>query len=58
MHPDYDAQSEIYDADLAVAVLLRSIIFTNFIQPICIWTATSNFNDIVNQKGIVAGKHF
>lgn len=56
VHPSYDPRAVSYDADIAMAVLLRSIVFTNFIRPICIWTATKNFNDIVDQNGVVAGK--
>lgn len=56
VHPSYNAYVDSYDADIAMAVLLRSITFTNFIRPICIWTATPNFQDIISQQGVVAGK--
>lgn len=55
VHPDYNAQKDSYDGDIALAVLLRSIIFTKFIKPICIWTQSSNFNDLVDKNGIIAG---
>lgn len=55
VHPSYDAHAESYDSDIAIAVLLRTIQFTNFIIPICMWTTTSSYNDIVGHKGFVAG---
>lgn len=56
MHPGYNASGESFDGDLAMAVLSRSIMFTDFIKPICIWTKTSGYNDILDQQGSVAGK--
>lgn len=55
VHPSYNAYVESFDADIAIAVLLRTIQFTNFVKPICLWTSTGNYNDIVNRQGVVAG---
>lgn len=29
--------------------------FTQFIKPICLWTYSNNYHDIINQQGVVAG---
>lgn len=55
VHPDWNAYVESFDADIAAIVLLRKIQFTNYIRPICIWTSTDSYSDIVRQQGIVAG---
>ncbi|XP_070492242.1 ovochymase-2-like [Chironomus tepperi] len=55
IHPDWNAYSSTYDADIAIALLSRTIQFTNFIRPICLWTYTDNYNDIVNKFGVIAG---
>lgn len=55
IHTDWNAFSESFDGDIAAAILVRTIQFTNFIQPICIWASTQTYNDIVNVQGIVAG---
>jgi V8-like Glu-specific endopeptidase len=55
LHPNWSSQSESFDGDIAIAVLLRTIQFTNFIQPICLWTQSKDYKDIVNSIGIVAG---
>jgi hypothetical protein len=55
IHPDWNVQVESYDADIAAVILIRTVQFTNFIRPICVWTETNNKNDIVNKRGIVAG---
>ena len=55
LHPDWNAYAESFDADIAAIVLLRTIQFTNYIRPICIWTSTQSYNDIVNKQGVVAG---
>lgn len=55
VHPEWDPNDLHYDADIAVAVLQRTIEFNKFIQPICLWTATSSYEDMIGQNGIVAG---
>lgn len=53
IHPNYDPQS--YDSDIGAAILTKQIIYSSTIQPICIWTQSQGYSDIVSQKGIVAG---
>lgn len=55
IHPEWNFLDKIYDADISIAVLSRTIEFTKFIRPICIWTATNSFSDLIGKKGVVAG---
>lgn len=55
IHPDWRTQGESYDGDIAIAKLSRTIPFTNSIKPICLWTSTTSYYDIVNRAGVVAG---
>lgn len=55
VHHDWNVNEDRYDADIAIAVLLRTISFSKFVKPICLWTATTAFDDIVGKKGVVAG---
>lgn len=57
IHPSWDSskRSISYDGDIAMVILSRTIPVTPSIQPICLWTATSNYDDIVNQNGVIAG---
>lgn len=56
IHPDWDQTDDRYDADIAIAVLLRTIPFSKFIKPICLWTETTSYDDIIGQKGVVVGR--
>nr|CAD7571564.1 unnamed protein product [Timema californicum] len=53
IHPDYDSYK--YDADLAVLVMKRSIVYNTFIQPICLWDRSPNLGPIVGKFGTVVG---
>ena len=55
VHPDWQPKSDSYDGDIAAIVLLRTIQFTIFVQPLCLWDSTSNSADLINHSGIVAG---
>lgn len=55
MHPDWDIYDSHFDADIAIAVLVKTISFNKFIKPICLWTSTSSFEDIIGLKATVAG---
>jgi secreted trypsin-like serine protease len=55
IHPDWDSNDDKYDADIAIAVLTRTISFNKFMIPICLWTSTSNANDLVGRTGVIAG---
>lgn len=55
IHPEWNFADAQYDADIAIAVLFRTITFTKFVKPICLWTATTSYKDIVGRSGVVAG---
>lgn len=55
IHPDWNPNSENYDGDLAIAQLSRTITFTAFIKPICLWSGSYSHNDIINKIGLIAG---
>jgi secreted trypsin-like serine protease len=55
IHPEWNPNTEQYDADIAIVILTRTIYFTRFVKPICIWTATSTYNDLIGFRGIIAG---
>lgn len=55
IHPQWKPEDDRYDADIAIAVLTRTVTFSKFIKPICLWTATTSYADLVGRKGIVAG---
>lgn len=55
VHPDWNINDDKYDADIAIAILIRTIGFTKFIKPICLWTGSSSYEDLVGRKGTIAG---
>jgi spatzle-processing enzyme len=50
IHSDWNVNDDKYDADLAVAVLQRTIPFSKFVKPICLPTSS-----VALTSGIVAG---
>lgn len=55
IHPDWSYQTQEYDADISIAVLTRTIVFNKFVKPICIWTATNSFKDLIEVAGVTTG---
>lgn len=55
IHPDWRSNDESYDADITMVVLSGPVTFTKFVKPICLWTKTTSYADIIGQKGVVAG---
>lgn len=55
IHPDWDNHDDRYDADLALVVLVRTVNFSKFIKPICLWTSTTSYEDLIGKSGVVAG---
>lgn len=55
IHPSWNVSDNRYDSDIAIAVLEKTIKFSRFIKPICIWRETENYKDLINTKGTVAG---
>ena len=56
IHPDWNSFEERYNGDLAIALLYRTIKFTNDIIPLCMPPQKNNHEDIVHKTGLVAGK--
>jgi hypothetical protein len=55
MHPSWNINDQLYDSDVAIAILKKTIAFNRLIQPICIWRRSSNYKDVANENGEVAG---
>ncbi|KAK9753134.1 Serine protease gd N-terminus [Popillia japonica] len=53
VHPDYTVLSA--DADIAVITLTQEVKFKRFIRPICLWSEPNDLNNVVGEKGVVAG---
>lgn len=53
-HPDYmKGMDATYDADIAVIVMTKSVKYTEYIRPICLWKGEDE--SLVNQEGWVVG---
>jgi secreted trypsin-like serine protease len=52
IHPDWDYESQKYDADIAVLVLKNTITYGTFVQPACLPSPTTN---VFNVHGTVVG---
>jgi secreted trypsin-like serine protease len=55
IHPDWNQNVSSFDADIAIMVMKSSVEFNNFIRPICIWSQTDSFEDIIGVNSVVAG---
>lgn len=55
IHPEWNYADDRYDADIAIAVLIRTIIFTRYVKPICLWKTTNDYQDLIGRSGVVAG---
>lgn len=55
IHPDWDSNDDRYDADIAIAVLFRTVPFNKFVKPICLWLGSPSYNDLIGRNGVVAG---
>lgn len=55
VHPQWDFKSDSYDADLALAVMVRNIEFSRYIRPICVWSSTRSYHDLIGKYGTIAG---
>ena len=56
IHPNWNAFDERYNGDLAIALLYRTIKFSNNIIPLCLPPQSNDHEDIVSEAGLVAGK--
>ncbi|XP_070492030.1 serine protease gd-like, partial [Chironomus tepperi] len=55
IHPSWNSLEEPYIGDIAIAVIYRTIKFTNNIIPLCLSPQKNNHEDIVDKTGLVAG---
>lgn len=58
VHPDWKPDGESRDSDIAALVLSRNIVSSKFVKPICIWTSTKSFSDLIGSTGTIAGWGF
>lgn len=56
VHPDWDANNDNYDADLAILELSANVVFTDYIRPICLpeWDAYVD-GATVDIGGVIVG---
>jgi secreted trypsin-like serine protease len=56
MHENFNYKSDsIKDADIAIVIMQDGTIFNRFIQPICLWTESSDLQRVVGLSGTVVG---
>lgn len=55
VHPEWDTGETLFSNDIAIAVLQRSIMFSYFVKPICIWRNTQSYKDMIGKEGTIAG---
>lgn len=55
VHPQWNPRDNSYDSDIAIAILVKKVIFSNTIRPICIWPQSNGHYDLVGKKGVIAG---
>ena len=53
VHPDWNPHTDTYDADAAVLVLKTEVVFSKFIQPICLMDSNSDLAS--KTEGVVVG---
>lgn len=51
VHPDWKVYHEKYDADIAIFVLSHTVVFTNYIRPVCIPVDDDIFHDVQGSIG-------
>lgn len=56
VHPRWNPSDSRYDSDIGIAVLTKTIQFSNSIRPICIWTGSQGSTDMIGKRGLVAGE--
>jgi secreted trypsin-like serine protease len=56
VHEDFKVRSEAsFDADIGLMIMKKPAIYNQYIRPICLWTGSTELNEIVGQNGIVTG---
>jgi hypothetical protein len=52
LHPDY--REDNLEADLAILILKEPVVYTMFVQPVCLWHFSTDINNVVGQTGTVS----
>jgi len=52
IHPDY-AHGNAADSDLAILILRMPIEYNSFIKPICLWSGSTDLQNVVSKIGYV-----
>lgn len=56
IHPSWNAiESNKYDADLAIVVTKKTIQFTQWVRPICLWSGATSLELVHDRKGTIVG---
>lgn len=56
IHPNYNAMHRTYDSDIALVRTSKRVIFTDYIQPICLPSKEQDFQLIsINTSGVISG---
>ncbi|XP_024871471.1 serine protease gd-like [Temnothorax curvispinosus] len=53
IHPDFNIDAS--DSDLAILILETPVEFSPFIKPICLWSGSTNLENVVGRTGYVVG---
>jgi len=56
IHPSWNSIEEPYIGDLAIALIYKTINFTNNVIPLCMPPQKANHDDLIDKIGLVAGK--
>lgn len=51
VHPDWKVHHDKYDADIAIFVLSSTVVFTNYIRPVCVPVDVDVFHDVQGSVG-------
>lgn len=54
-HNEYVHEDDLNDADLAVLLLKKELIFNDHVVPICLWQGENDLRRIIGQEGYLAG---
>ncbi|XP_062541181.1 serine protease gd-like [Armigeres subalbatus] len=54
-HDEYIHEDDLNDADVAVLLLKKELLFNDYVSPICLWQGENDLQRIVGQEGYLAG---
>lgn len=54
-HDEYAHEDDLNDADLAVLLLKKELLFNDHVVPICLWQGENDLRRIIGQEGYLAG---